>query len=184
MKCPFVVARSNRINNAIPHAIHLIGASPEWVTAELETGNEDYGLVYRGEGGSDPALDPGAWAVIGFPGGKRAYVSGLKSSPADVSIQVQCLEGRVTIDPLGARVVSNPRTNDGTPASMSGPAIRPLKPRATRTGMQAGLADLILAHQQGREPSGSAASARQTVAVIDAILRSHASAERVAVTKR
>jgi predicted dehydrogenase len=171
------------LSHFIDLAIHLMDADPVWVTAELETGNEDYGLVYRGEGGADPDLDPGAWAIIGFPEGKRAYVSGLKSSPADVSIQVQCLQGRITIDPLGSRVVSNSRGNDGTPASVSGPAIWPLKPRFTTTGMAAGLADLILAREQGREPSGSARSARQTVAVIDAILRSQASGRRVNVTQ-
>jgi len=172
------------LSHFIDLAIHLIDAEPTWVTAELEPGTGDYGTEYRGEGGSNPDLDPGAWVVIGFPDGKRAYVSGLKSSPADVSVQVQCRDGRITIDPLGARIVENPRTGDGTPAGVSGPAIRPLKPRFTVSGMEAGLAGLIAAHREGREPTGSAQSVRPTVAVIDAILRSHAASERVEVTPR
>lgn len=172
------------LSHFIDLAIHIVDATPIWVTAELEPGTGDYGLKYRGDGGSNPELDPGAWAVIGFPEGKRAYVSGFKSSPADVSIQVQCREGRITIDPLGSRVVSNPRTSDGTPASVGGPAIKPVKPRFTTSGMAAGIADLIRAHQEGRDPSGSAHSARHTVAVIDAILRSHASGQRVDVSSR
>jgi hypothetical protein len=50
--------------------------------------------------------------------------------------------------------------------------------------MEAGLADLIESFRRGEEPSGSAQSARRTVAVIDAILRSHATGSaRVEVAK-
>lgn len=162
-------------------AIFLAAGVPEWVMAELEPGYADYGTEYAGDGGSDPERDPGAWAVIGFDNGVRAFVGGMKSGPADVSIQVQCVEGRVTIDPLGARVIENPRTGDGTPGSVSGPAIRPLRPRHTQSGMAAGLADLIQSHREGRVPSSSAHGARHTVAVIDAILRSNLSSSREAV---
>lgn len=172
------------LSHFIDLALHIAGTRPIWVTAELEPGTGFYGLEYSGDGGSDPALDPGALAIIGFERDIRAYVSGFKASPADVSIQIQCLQGRVTIDPLGARVVQNPRTSDGTPASVGGPAIRPLKPKFKTSGMEAGLADLIRAAENGSEPSGSAQTARETVAVIDAILRSHASTERVEVTRR
>lgn len=162
-------------------ALHIAGARPDWVLAELEPGHEDYGLEYNGDGGTDPSLDPGAWALIGFPGGVRAYVSGWKASTADVSIQIQCRDGRIAIDSLGARVVENPRTSDGTPASVSGPVSRPLKPRHTVSGMQAGLLDLLDARATGGQPSSSAASARTTVAVIDAILRSNQTGSRVEV---
>lgn len=163
-------------------ALHVAGAEAKWVLAELEPGHEDYGLEYGGDGGTDPSLDPGAWAMIGFPGGVRAYVSGWKASTADVSIQIQCRDGRISIDSLGARIVENPRTSDGTPASISGPVSRPLRPRHTVSGMQAGLLDLLDARAKGGQPSSSAASARSTVAVIDAILRSNHTGERVEVS--
>ncbi len=162
-------------------ALHIAGTEPDWVFAELEPGHEDYGLEYSGDGGTDPSLDPGAWALIGFAGGVRAYVSGWKASTADVSIQIQCQDGRIAIDSLGARVVENPRTSDGTPASLSGPVSRPLKPRHTVSGMQAGLLDLLDARATGGQPSSSAASARTTIAVIDAILRSNHTGRRVEV---
>lgn len=163
-------------------AIHIAGTEPQWVFAELERGHEDYGLEYKGDGGSDPSLDPGATALIGFGGNVRAYVSGLKASTADVSIQIQCRNGRIAIDTLGARIVENPRSSDGTPASVGGPTTRPLKTRHTVMGMQAGLADLLDANKKGAEPSNSAASARWAVAVIDAVLRSNHSGERVQVS--
>jgi predicted dehydrogenase len=172
------------LSHFIDLAIHIADAEPEWVVGELEAGNGDYGLHYSGDGGSDPALDPGAWMTIGFSDGVRGHVSGLKASPADVSIQVQCRDGRITIDALGARVVENPRTNDGTPASVGGPAIRPLKPRFTRSGMEAGLADLIDSHRRGVPSTGSAQSARETVAVIDAVLRANHLGSRVNVPRR
>ncbi len=162
------------LSHFIDLAIHLVGVEPDWVIGELEHGTGEYGLSYAGEGGSDPTLDPGASILIGFSGGVRAFVTGLKSSLPDVSVQVLCRDGRISIDGLGARVTSVSRTSDGTPASVSGPAIHPLRPRFTSSGMKAGLADLIDSFRRGEEPSGSAQSARRTVAVIDAILRSHA----------
>lgn len=155
-------------------AIHLADAEPQWVSGELEKGNEGYGLSYAGDGGRDPERDPGATASIGFATGVRAHVSGLKAAVPDVVIQAVCRDGRITIDTLGGRTVSVPRTGDGTPGAVSGPVIQALKPRFSRWGMQAAIADLIDAHRRGTEPSSSARSARRTVAVIDAILRSHA----------
>ena len=172
------------LSHFIDLAIHVAEASPIWVIGELEAGNSEYGLEYSGGGGSDPARDPGAWMTIGFPDGVRGHVSGLKASPADVTIQIQSSEGRITIDPLGARLVVSPRTNDGTPASVAGPTIRPLKPRFTWSGMVAGLTDLIASHRKGELPSCSAQSARETVAVIDAVLRSNHLNGRVRVTPR
>lgn len=155
-------------------AVHLADAEPQWVIGELEEGNDDYGLSYAGDGGRDPERDPGATATIGFTSGVRAHVSGLKSAVPDVVIQVVCRDGRITIDTLGGRTVAVPRTGNGTPGAVSGPVIQPLKPRFSRWGMQAAIADLIDAQRRGTEPSSSARSARRTVAVIDAILRSHA----------
>lgn len=170
------------LSHFIDLALHIAGSDPAWVIAELEPGEENYGLEYRGDGGGDPSLDPGAWAVIGFPGGVRAHVSGWKASTADVSIQIQCRDGRVAIDSMGARVVENPRTSDGTPTSSRGAVSRPLKGRHTVSGMQAGLLDLLDARAKGAQPSSSAATARVTIAVIDAILRSSHSGQRAEVT--
>lgn len=172
------------LSHALDTAAFLAGTAAEWVIAELEHGSPEYGTVYRGDGGRDPALDPGAIINIGFQDGVRGYVSGLKAAPGDRSIEVLCEEGRIVIDPLGARVIRTPRSNDGTPGSVTGPTISPLRVVSTLTGMQAGLRDLIAAHQEGREPTSSVYSAFQTVALLDATLRSSAKGqERVAVRK-
>lgn len=164
------------LSHAIDLTVFLLGdPDPEWVTGELEAGSQDYGLSYAGDGGRDPSLDPGANIQIGFVDGSRAYVAGLKAGPADRSIQILCRDGRITIDALGARVVRTSRTSDGTPSSVTQQSIAPLSGAGTVAGMQAAVRDLISAHRDGREPWSSARSARRTVAIIDAVLRSHAS---------
>lgn len=163
-------------------AAYLADATPTWVAAELEDA-EDYGLSYRGDGGTDPRLDPGATAMIGFEGGVRAYVTGCKRSSADVLVSVSCREGRIVIDALGARVIETRRGGDGTPVSASRPTVTALAPKFSTSGMRAGIEDLVHAHRRGFEPSGSARTARTTVALIDAVLRSHsAGGARTAVS--
>lgn len=161
------------LSHFIDLAVYLADSTPVWVSGELE-GSEDYGLSYSGDGGSDPDQDPGATVSIGFANGARGYVNGLKSSAADAVINVSMLEGRVLIDTLGGKVIETRRGSDGTPGSVSPPTVRSLAPRHTVAGMQAGLSDLINASRTGRQPSGSAVTARNTVAVIDGILRSQA----------
>ena len=148
---------------------------PEWVMAELEPGFEDYGTVYRGDGGRDPATEPGGWAHVVFRNGVRGYVSGAKSLPAGEATQLLGRDGRIVLDVEGARIVG------------AGPdaTTRRLAPRFTRAGMAAGVADLIDSHRAGREPASPPAAARMTVALTDAILRSQANGNiRVAVEPR
>ena len=163
------------LSHSLDLAVYLAGDQPSWVIAELEAGHEDYGLAYAGDGGRDPALDPGANVLIGFDGGARAFVAGLKASSPDKSVEVLCYGGRVVIDQLGARVAKTPRTNDGTPGSVSAPTIESLRTAATVTGMQAAVRDLISAHRECRQPTSSAFTAYHTVALLDAVLRSQAS---------
>src|SRR6266542_2655845 len=67
---------------------HVLGAvcfyaesSPTWIFAALDAEFEHYGLEYKGEGGRDPALDPGATMVINFANGVRALVTASKRTP-------------------------------------------------------------------------------------------------------
>ncbi len=163
------------LSHAVDLTVFLSGdPDPVWVAAELEAGSEDYGTSYAGDGGRDPMTDPGANIQVGFANGARAYIAGLKSGPGDRAIQILCPEGRITIDTLGARVVRTSRTNDGTPNSKVTQTITPLGGAATVEGMQAAIRDLIAAHREGRESSSSARSARRTVAIMEAVLRSQA----------
>jgi predicted dehydrogenase len=87
------------------NATHLLGSvcfyaesSPTWVIAALDAGFEHYGLEYKGEGGKNPALDPGATLVINFANGVRALVMASKRTPA-LGVQVDLLgtRGRIVV---------------------------------------------------------------------------------------
>jgi len=84
---------------------HLLGSvcffaesAPTWVFAALDEEFENYGLEYKGEGGKNPALDPGVTLVINFANGVRALVMGSKKTPA-LGVQVDLLgtRGRITV---------------------------------------------------------------------------------------
>ena len=52
------------------HAIDLVNfladSEPLWVWSELEPGFEDYGIAYAGDGGNDPATEPGGNYYIAY----------------------------------------------------------------------------------------------------------------------
>jgi len=159
------------------HGIDIINfladAAPIWVWAELERSFEAYGTVYAGDGGNDPATEPGANYYIAYDNGVRAYATGIKDTAVtDMAVHLHGSDGRIVIDLLGIRVVSvhneDVRTKPGVPT------ILPIQPRWTVAGMQAGILDLITSMDAGRDPASPPESARATVAITQAILLSQA----------
>lgn len=151
----------------------LADAMPSWVWSELERGFEDYGTAYAGDGGNDPATEPGANYYIAYENGVRAYVTGIKDTAVtDMAVYLAGSEGRIVIDLSGIRLVrvqnENPRYQAGVPT------IQPVNPRWTMAGMQAGIADLLTAMDEGRDPASPPESARATVAITQAVLLSQA----------
>jgi predicted dehydrogenase len=140
-------------------------SDPEWVIGELEPGFEGYGTVYRGDGGRDPALEPGVNASIGFRNGVRAFLSGMKQGVAEVSVTVIGGQGRVLVDDAAATRIA---------PSESGVSTQPIVPRATRAGMQAAVADLIASLETGAPTQSPPEEARKAVALALAILESQA----------
>jgi len=150
---------------------YLAGADPEWVIAELEPGFEEYGLRYAGDGGNDPATEPGANYYVGFENGVRAYVSGMKDTiAAEMMVLLVGPEGRIVLDLEGIRVHGMQNTDVRTTAGV--PSVRPVSPRWTVAGFQAAWLDLFEALDTGRPVQSSPRSARQTVALTEAILLS------------
>jgi predicted dehydrogenase len=150
---------------------YLADAPPEWVIAELEKGFEEYGTGYRGDGGNDPATEPGANYYVAFENGVRAYVTGVKDTmPSDLVVHLLGSEGRLMIDMEGMRLHSvyyeDIRTKPGVPS------IRPVTPAWSVAGMQAAWRELLHVLDHGGEVTSSARSARQTVALTEAILLS------------
>jgi predicted dehydrogenase len=157
------------------HVIDLIqflaDSPPDWVIAELEPGFEDYGTVYRGDGGNEPATEPAANYYVAFESGVRAYVTGMKDTvAADVLMHLIGPEGRLTIDLEGMRIMSVANEDVRTKAGVA--TIQPVTPHWTVAGFQAAWLDLIRALETGREVESPAESARRTVALTQAILLS------------
>jgi predicted dehydrogenase len=159
------------------HVLDLIcyfaESEPGWVVAELEPGFEDYGTVYRGDGGRDPDLEPSVNAYIAFANGVRGFLSGMKRSFAGVTVDLSGESGRIQVNDGGATLIF---------ATESGHAEQRIVARHSRAGMHAAAADLIHAVETGEPPQCPPEEARKTVALIQAILDSQAQGNaRVAV---
>ena len=103
----------------------------------------------------------------------RAYLTGAKDTAVtEMSVHLAGSEGRIVIDMSGIRLMrvhnENPRTQPGVPS------ILPISPRWSMAGMQAAIADLVRAMDEGRDPASPPESARATVAVTQAVLLSQA----------
>jgi predicted dehydrogenase len=158
--------------NMIDLVNYYAEADPQWVMAELEPALADYGTSYRGDGGTDPATDPGANYYIAFANGVRAYVSGMKDTVPEVSVDLIGPGGRVSIDAEGFRVVTF--ESEDLRSKPPVPRVQHVSANWSVSGIQAALLDLIAAMETGREPASSARTARPTVAITQAILESQA----------
>lgn len=151
------------------HALDLVCAyaegNPLWVVAELEPGFEDYGTEYKGDGGRDASLEPGVNVYIVFDNGVRAFLGGMKHYMPKLTIDLVGETGRVHVDDKQATLYT---------ASEEGSVSRPILPKATMGGMQAGLVDLMRAADGGGDLQCPPEEARKTVALIEAILESQA----------
>lgn len=148
-------------------------SKPAWVIGELEEGFTEYGTGYRGDGGRDPDLEPGANAYIAFENGVRAFLGGMKHSTQQVTVDLRGSTGRIQVDEHGATLIT---------ASDHGVSATPIVAKATMQGMEAAIVDLLTALETGREPQCPPCEARKTVALIEGILASQAARNvRVAI---
>jgi len=170
------------------HAIDLLtyfaDAEPDWVFADLEPGMENYGTAYRGDGGRDASKEPGVNAYITYRNGVRGLLTGWKRIPQDMVVHVVGRDARIELDVEGMRVIRTPVSDSRMPSPELGkPYTVPVVPQYSVAGMSAALRELIGAMWTGSPLVSSGETARRTVAITDAILRSAAQGNvRVAVT--
>jgi predicted dehydrogenase len=86
------------------------GSEPEWVVGVLDEEHQAYGPRYAGDGGRDPAFDPGGSALIHFENGVRAFVNCSKRMAQPFEVQVFAEHGRLRATDT---VVETWRTTDG-----------------------------------------------------------------------
>lgn len=161
------------------HALDLItyfaDAEPDWVWAELEPGMQDYGTEYRGDGGRDASREPGCNAYITYANGVRGYLTGWKRNPQDYVLHLIGTAGRIEIDVEGWRLIQTPVSASRMPVpGMGNPTSTTIQPRFSYEGMSAAIRELLHALETGGSTISSGETARRTVAITDAILRSQA----------
>lgn len=142
------------------------GAAPARVFARLEPGYDDF-TAYRGDGGHDPVSEPGATAYIEYANGVRGLYNGLKGPVGLTEWDVLGTKGRVRINGSQAELWTlDEATNELV--------LRPFPAVMVMTGaLEAAYLELFAAWREGGPLRSTARDARQTVAVQEAILRSH-----------
>lgn len=153
---------------------HLIDAvclfadsDPEWLVAELDDEHRDYPPRYAGDGGRDPATDPGASALIHFQNGVRALVNASKGTMGNFELDLVGETGRLR---LGSHVSEVWRLlENGQPAVSQIPV-----PHTTRGDMVAAIEELIRLIEQGGSGSSTGEDGRRVLSILLGILQSNA----------
>lgn len=148
--------------------VYYAGSTPTHVFSLLEAGFDDF-AEYRGDGGHDPASEPGASAFIQFANGVRGFYNGTKGTPANAEWDVAGTKGRLRISASEATLWTlDTETNElvqrAFPASM------------VMTGaLQGAYLELFAALDHGHALRSTPRDARNTVALLAGMLASHQS---------
>jgi predicted dehydrogenase len=174
------------------NATHLVDtvnffaeSEPVWVMADLDDIHSTYGPRYVGDGGHDPATDPGASAYIRYENGVRAFICANKDGVMRFELLIDCEHGRITIDDTaGAAEVSQIARGAPMGEGATGPArvMRWTLPGATVAwgALEGGLREVI-AHVEAKAAGVAAPAAlvstgedaRRTLSILLGILQSH-----------
>lgn len=102
---------------------YFADADPVWVIAAHERGFEDYGTVYKGEGGKDPMLDPGSTIIIEFANGVRGIINSAKQTPQLFEFDLQGPNGRYWLTDRQC-IVWKSAEREGRPEEVAPPDAR------------------------------------------------------------
>lgn len=152
------------------HALDLMcwyaGAAPVRVFARLDPPDFDAG-GYRGDGGHDPASEPGASAYVEFANGARGHFNGSKGRVGFTEWDVLGDAGRIRIGPGVAELW----TLDEPTGEL---VLRPFPATMVMTGgIQAAWEELFAALDGRGAVRSTVHDGRQVVALIEAMLASH-----------
>ena len=141
-------------------------SEPAWVAGFLDDEHAAHPPRYAGDGGRDPATDPGGSSVVGFESGARAFLNASKGTASNFELDLFGEEGRLRI---GTHVAELWRFGD------DGPAVRTLARAPTsRAYMHAALWELIDLVENGGEPSSGGPDGRRVLSILLGLLQSSA----------
>ncbi len=141
-------------------------ADAQWVWAELEAGFDHFDR-YRGDGGHDPASEPAVSGYIHFANGLRAFYESAKLAYPGAQFTLTCENGRIEINDQELQVI-RPAADGKFERTVVAPEP------GIEAGLLAAVSELVNAVEHGRELTSSGRSARRTLEVMLAMLRSHA----------
>lgn len=152
------------------HMVDMVGffaeAEPQWVFAELEEGFDHF-TEYKSDGGHDPATDPAATAYIHYANGVRAIYHSMKVTMPGSQFELLCDKGRIEVSDRELVLIRGESHYAWSRTTL--PAGEYLQ-----THQLGAVAELIQVLENGGELISPAPAARQAVAVMLAMLKSHA----------
>ena len=140
---------------------YLADSDPEWVSAELEDGYEDY-TEYRGDGGHDPKTEPSAHGYIHFANGVRGYYAGGPKTAiwSGVRLEIVGTTGYILIGNHGSTIY-----RQDTVETIEAP-------KWEVEGIPAGVRELVSLLTEGGEPKSPARAALNVVEIMIGFLES------------
>jgi predicted dehydrogenase len=142
-------------------------SEPAWVIGELDDEHAGYGPRYAGDGGRDPATDPGVSGYVHFQNGVRAFVNASKGTLSNFEIDLIGEIGRIRV---GSNVAEEWRAFDDDQVAIR----RIAPPPTTRSDMVAAIEELIGLIERGGKGSSTGEDGRRTVSILLALLQSSA----------
>jgi predicted dehydrogenase len=156
------------------NATHLVDeiclfaeSEPDWVIGVLDDEQAGYPPRYAGDGGRDPATDPGLSGIIHFENGVRGLINGSKGTMTNFEFDVAGERGRIQI---GTHVSEIWRLVDGDQPAVS--QIKP--PPPTRGDMLAAIDELIGLVENGGAGSSNGQDGRRVLSILLGLLQSNA----------
>jgi hypothetical protein len=156
------------------NATHLVDeiclfaeSEPDWVVGILDDEQRDYPPRYAGDGGRDPATDPGLSGIIHFENGIRGILNASKGTLGNFEFDVVGERGRIRI---GTYLADIWRIVEGDQV-----AVSPLKPAPTTRGdMLGAIEELISLVERGGVGSSNGQDGRRVLAILLGLLQSNA----------
>jgi predicted dehydrogenase len=142
-------------------------AEPRWAMGELDDEHAAYPPRYAGDGGRDPATDPGGSAYVHFENGVRAFVSASKGTVANFELDLVGERGRIRLGTHVAELVRPDGEERLTVAQLH-------RPRTARADAVAAVAHLIDLVEGGAEELSTGEDGRRVLSILLAILQSSA----------
>jgi predicted dehydrogenase len=151
------------------------GSEPEWVVGILDEEHRAHPPRYNGDGGKNPATDPGGNGLVYYKNGVRAFVNCSKGiTGGGVELEVFCERGHLRVDDVSAEIVAVPE--GGSSHDRMRRAVPSVVTSLGET--PAALAELIACIEEQRQPRYTAREASIAPAIILAILQSNANASQ------